>query len=248
MNIKKNDKIILIVGVVILALAAVGVALYTSPDEGDAGNTEPIIINYDYEWIKKTGEYTFSDDFYAGRNEPYSDMKDVASPEGSVLTNVEIILSWEDDNTYGLIIRRGHDTLTASLGIVGSDQEEQTSIGSGNLSFLFTMNEKPMNDYEPAESSEKALEIIKNKNYMKNKATFNIDVSVSTGERIWRLLNNLRDKGNDFDLMAKYTYYEVNLLEPEIEEDEDKPTGDDGGYNTAIGEFYKNLCYGRGMI
>ena len=104
----------------------------------------------------------------------------------------------------------------------------------------------PISGYEPAENKDEAFEIIKNENYMKNKATFNFDVSISTGERIWRPLNYIKDKGNDFEVKAKYTYYEVNLMEPE--EDEDKPTGDDDGYNTAIGEFYKNLCYGRGMI
>jgi hypothetical protein len=32
------------------------------------------------------------------------------------------------------------------------------------------------------------------------------------------------------------------------EEDEDTTTGLSDEFNTALGEFYKNLCYGRGMI
>ena len=50
MNLKKNDKLILIIGVVILIIAGIGIAIYTSPDTNEikAGNTEPEYISYNY--------------------------------------------------------------------------------------------------------------------------------------------------------------------------------------------------------
>ena len=60
-----------------------------------------------------------------------------------------------------------------------------------------------------------------------------------------------RDKGNEFDLVATYTYYTYDLDDTDSSDDNDddddtKNTGDDFGHN--VGEFYVNLGYGRGMI
>ena len=47
------------------------------------------------------------------------------------------------------------------------------------------------------------------------------------------------------------TYYEYEIEEPmndnNNDDDEDITTNDDGS-NIGLGEFYRNLCYGKAMI
>jgi hypothetical protein len=252
MDLKKNDKLILVVGVIILVIAAVGVAVYTSPDteEIKAGNTEPEYKTYYYSWSKNSGETTIGDDLYAGKNSPYSDSFTITTPTGSILTTVEAIVNWEDDNTYGLLIKKGEDTLTTDIGLQGKESDSESSKGSGNLTFNFNLNDIPSSDMVMAEDIPDAENIIDGIFSGENSASFDIEVSVETGERIWRPLKFLRDKGNDFELKAKYMYYVYMIEESEENEieDEDNTSGNDNEYNTALGEFYKNLCYGRGMI
>jgi len=112
------------------------------------------------------------------------------------------------------------------------------------------LNDIPSSDYVLAEDMTDAESIIDGMFSGENAASFNAEVSVETGERILRPLKFLKDQGNEFELKAKYTYYIYMVEEPEEnnEDDEDINTGYDGEYNTSLGEFYKNLCYGRGMI
>ena len=57
MNLKKNDKLILIVGVVILIVAAIAIAFYTSADVGDIDvYTEPDKKTFDVTWKEMTTE------------------------------------------------------------------------------------------------------------------------------------------------------------------------------------------------
>ena len=70
---------------------------------------------------------------------------------------------------------------------------------------------------------------------------------------MFRLLKFIKDKGNDFSLTARYTYYSYKL---ETEDDDsgndsdDEDIKDTGGsdYGHNVGNFYVNLGYGRGMI
>ena len=248
MKLKKNDKIILIVGIVILIAAGAGIALYTVDDSDNAEIKEDINL-FSYTWIKKTGNIILLDNEYASKNEPYEALLSVTSPSNSVLTNIELKISWEDDRTYGLLTEKGVDTLTAEISI-GSDEKTITSNG-GNESLTFTINSIPISDTVEATSTTDAMDYIDDIITGQNKANFDIMVSVIPGEKIWRLLKYMRDKGNDFDLTAEYTYYyyEFDDISPKENDDETKDMGgslDDFGY--SIGEFYINLGYGRGMI
>ncbi|MEA3457755.1 MAG: hypothetical protein U9R21_03665 [Candidatus Thermoplasmatota archaeon] len=251
MDLKKNDKMILVAGVVILVIAAIGVAVYTSPDTGKlkAGDTEPEYETYSYTWTRNTGETTIEDNLYVGKKSLYSDSFTITASSGSVLTDVEVQINWEDDSTYGLLITKGEDTLTADVGQQGGEPIQESSEGSGNMTFVFNLNDIPSSDSVLAEDKSDAESIIDGMFPGENDGSFDIEVSVETGEKFWRPLKFLKDKGNAFELKAKYTYYVYEVEEPEVpDEDEDKTTGDDGGYHAALGEFYKNLCYGRGMI
>ena len=252
MNLKKNDKLILIVGVVILIVAAIGIAFYTSADVGDIDvYTEPDKKTFDITW----NEVITDKPVIKGEaKKSYSESESISSPEGSILTKVEFQLTWEDDYTLGLLVNKGEDTLTAKIGKPGAEPEKKTSVKQGNMTFSFNVNDRPSDDYVEAEDANKAKEIVDEWFLNENEASFDVKVNVQTGEkfgfRILKSIHRLMDKGNNFDLKVTYTYYVFNIEEPEEDGNGDDvpPTGLGGDYNGACGEFYKNLCYGRGMI
>jgi len=253
MNLKKNDKLILIVGVVILIVAAIGIAFYTSADTDDVGlYVPPEEKTFDVTWNGVTMEKPIINGI---AEKTYSESETISAPTWSVLTNVEFRLDWEDDYTLGLLVNKGADTLTAEITEQGGESITDENIQGGNLTFKFNVNDRPSNDYVVAATSDEAEEIVKEEFQGENEASFDVTVNVQTGEK-WglRILKNIRrimDKGNDFDLTITYTYYVFNMEEQEENnnDDDDVPsTGLASNYNGACGEFYKNLCYGRGMI
>ena len=242
MNLKRSDKIIAIAGVIIIIIAAVGIfAYYSMPEEEK--DEEPKVKTFDIMWTKEQGDDRQME-CYAGKT--YSETITIDAPSRSVLTSVEFKLSWEDDNTYGLI-PKGLDTLTAEISLMGGESKEDSSTGSGNFTFLFSVNDIPAIDSVEAEDIFEAENTIGDTFSDKDKASFNIDVTVVTGEKLRRPLKYLRDKGNDFDIKISYTYYRYNVEEPE--EDQDlKPTGQNDYYiDEAIREF-RSMCWGRGII
>ena len=252
MNLKKNDKLILIVGVVILIVAAIGIAFYTSADTDDIDlYVEPEETTFDVTWKEVTMEKPIINGV---AEKEYSESETISAPAWSVLTNVEFRLDWEDDHTSGLLITKGADTLTAEITKQGGESKTDGNTEGGNLTFSFNVNGRPSDDYVEAETSDEAEEIVKEMFPNENEASFDVAVNVQTGEKLrvrpLKLLRFLRDKGNDFDLKITYTYYVFDIEEPEEDNNDDDvpPTGLGGDYNGACGEFYKNLCYGRGMI
>jgi hypothetical protein len=256
MNLKKNDKIILIVGVVILIVAGAGIALYTADDNDDSSLAEDKDYKtFSYSWREQSGEVIIGNNPYASKNDPYEETLKVSANSNTVLTNVNIELEWEDDSSYGFLIERGLDTLDAEISVNGKAPIVKSSMGSGNDSFYFSINNRPIADSVQAHSLEDAMDIIEDEISGQNNADFDVMVTVTPGEKIYHLLHflrYLRDRGNEFKLTATYTYYtyEFDEITDESNNDSDedqKETGNDEyGYN--IGEFYINLGYGRGMI
>jgi hypothetical protein len=252
MNLKKNDKIILIIGVVVLLISGIGITLYTAPDnEENVGEAGSEYMSYSYTWTQDTGEQSIDEDFFVEKGTTLEQSITVSGRSNIIITNVEFKLNWEDDVTYGLIMKKGLDTLTAEMSH-GSEIKTDSSEGEGNYSFVFTVNERPKDGTIEATSLSDAQDTIDELTSGKNKADFDLTVTVDTGERIFRLLKYIRDKGNDFELTATYTYYTCSLQEsePPIDDsgsDDTKTTGDDG-FDHNVGEFYVNLGYGRGMI
>jgi len=253
MNLKKNDKLILIVGVVILIAAAIGIAFYTSADVEDIDIfTDSDKKTFDITWSEMTTDMPV---IRGVAKKSYSETESISAPDGSILTKVEFQLTWEDDHTSGLLITKGADILNAKIGKPGAEPEKKTSTEKGNMTFSFSVNDRPPSDYVEAEDTDEAKEIVDEWFPNENEASYDVTVNVQTGEKLGirpiKLLRYFQDKGNNFDLKITYTYYVFNIEEPEEDENDDDdvpPTGLGGDYNGACGEFYKNLCYGRGMI
>ena len=250
LNLKKSDKIIAIVGVVILIIAAIGIAVYTS-SEGDKKEISPepeekiYYVEVDY----KSGSLSSISDF-TGKNSPY---------EGTISINkgnLDIItfnLSWVDDKAT-FLGSKGLDTLTLEVtdpsgGIHKGSDKSATKTKDGTVVITIDTLNVPCIDSIEAKDFSDAQGQLEQPPYYKDKwknEEFKIKVSVDIGEI--RILKRLFERGNDFDLEITYDYYYYELEEPE-EDEEFPPTGlENDDYNGAIGEFWKNLCNGRGFI
>ena len=251
MNLKKNDKIILVVGVVILIVAGAGIALYTAPgsDNDDVGEASQQ-SDYMSSWIKKTGEVSLDDILEASKSEPFTKTVSINPSSQCVLTNVEFDLDWMDDRTFGLFKNKGLDTLTFEVSRNGNTKTE-SSTGEGNHTFSFNINSKPMEETIEAESESDAEDWFLSQIAGKNSETFDVTVTVDIGEPRFRLIKYFRDKGNDFDLSVEYTYYTLEIGMDDGDDDTKPSGGNDDDVitnNHYVGEFYINLGFGRSMI
>jgi len=190
----------------------------------------------------ESGEMTISE--YAGKT--YSDTVSIIGvPSGGILTSVDFQITWQDDKTVGLILKRGYDTLTADISYMGETLTHSSEGGAKNATLSFDINSIPSVDSIEAEDEVEAGELLYQMVSGKSEATFDISVVVETGEKLRRPLKYLGDKGNAFEIKITYNYYRVDLEAEETDDDVEEEYVDESG---AVGEFYRNLCYGRSVI
>jgi hypothetical protein len=241
MSLKKTDKIIAIIGVLILIIAGIGIFLYVGTEE--TTSTEPTQEKvYDVTWEKHTGTMPSISGF-AGKKVTYTDPFEVnAEGQGSVITQVDVLIIWKDD-VVSRILKMGKDTLTANINLVGGEPKTHTSKGSSDNTtapLIFdSINSAPA-DMTGFISEDEAWAAIDNQYANKNKASFETEITVKTGEKFGirplKLLRFLKDKGNDFTLEITYTYYTPIVLDSDSPPP--VPPSDDGS-NT--GYHYTNL-------
>lgn len=230
-SLKKNDKIIIIVAVVILVIAGVGVAMYQSP------KTTPILPtellgekSYEVNWTVRNGSLSSISEF-AGKKSPYEGT--VMISEGNI-KSITFNLSWTDDRMT-ILKRMGLDTLTLEVttpdGITSTQSATSARItGKGSIALTINKGIIPPESPIKAVDEQEAYAKLKQQPYYDDSWTDKdivIVVSVKIGEI--RLLKQLRDKGNSFDLMITYDYYEAVLSE-----DTTKGTG--GGFTQPSDE------------
>ncbi|MFA5102115.1 MAG: hypothetical protein WC525_03100 [Candidatus Thermoplasmatota archaeon] len=226
-SLKKNDKLILIVAVVILVIAGIGVAMYQSPEAPT--DFSSLIVNqksYNVSWTLLNGSLNTISDF-AGKKAPYSDT--VTIPEGNV-NSVTFNLTWTDDRMT-VMKRMGLDSLTLEVTMpdgVYSFKESGTSApktGDGTVTRTIVKDMIPPQIPIKADTAQEAQTILKTPPYYDDSWTdkpITINVSCHVGEMRLRILKQLREKGNDFELKISYQYYNGVL-----EEDSTKNTGGD---------------------
>ena len=222
-SLKKNDKIVIIVAVVILVFAGVGVAMYQSPQP--VSNFSSIITsekNYEVIWTLHNGTLNTISEF-AGKKSPY---------QGTVMISDENVksitfnLSWTDDRMT-FMKRMGLDSLTLEIttpdGVTFMETKKSAPItGDGTITYTVATGIIPPVSLK-ATDEKTAQAKLKEKPY--NDASWtdkdiSINVSVQIGEL--RIIKKLRDKGNDFELKITYQYYDGAL-----KEDTTKNTGGD---------------------
>jgi len=251
MKLKKSDKIIAIIGVFILIVAAIGIIFYyenEEPTDDDEDLEE--ITNVELKWIEHCGEETLKGT--AKTKSQYKKSLEIfAEEEGAVITEAEFKISWSDDKTQGLLemFKRGKDELKAKI-TYGDQKISHTSTGSANkvLSPKFTLFDIPQDEnFEDVEDTLSVKQLIYDENKIKRNVSFDVVVTVEKGERFGIrplvLLRFLMDSGNSFKLIVNYTYYT-----PEFEEivlnpatDGDIITESSGAY----GEYKRDTSRGR---
>ena len=227
-NLKKNDKLIIIVAVAVIIVAAIGIAAYKPTETKINGLSEIGENTYTVTWEKKTNSLSPISDF-AVKNDPFNESYSIAAPTGSVcvLTNVDFQIIWQDDKTIGILIKRGLDTLTAEIAPMDGESQTYNEQGGGNETLSFRVNNMPYSDSIEAENVDEAEQEFYNMFTGQDTTSFDITVSVTTGEPLRRPLKFLSDKGNDFEIKVTYEYYYATLTEEETE-----GTGSDGGDNS----------------
>jgi len=223
--LKKNDKIVIIVAVVILGFAGVGVAMYQSPQPThDFSSIITSEKSYDVIWTLRNGTLNTISDF-AGKKSSYQGT--VMISEDNV-KSITFNLSWTDDRMT-FMKRMGLDSLTLEVTMpdgIYYFTETSTSAqitGEGTLSHTIIKDIIPPNTPIEADNEQEAQAKLKDKSYFDDSWSeqgIKINVSVQIGEI--RILKRIREKGNDFELKITYQYYDGVL-----KEDINKNTGDD---------------------
>jgi len=223
-SLKKNDKIIIIIAVVILIIAGVGVAMYQSPKSTENIPQESIgEKSYDIIWTARNGTPILISDF-ADKKAPYEGMTSI--PEQNV-KSITFNLSWTDDRMT-FLKRMGLDSLTLDVttpdGMTSTQTNKSARItGKGTITLTVDTGISPPKEAIKAKDEKEAQTKLMDTQYHDDSWTdknIYINVSVQIGEL--RFLKKIRDKGNDFELTISYQYYDGAL-----KEDTTKNTGGD---------------------
>jgi hypothetical protein len=252
MDLKRNDKIILIVGVVILIVAGAGIALYNTPSDSNNINNDNNEGDYyfEYNWEEKTGSLgTISPRVEKGTD--FEDTYNIKIPDGAVLTQIKVNIKWEDDKTFGIFRTRGQDVLSETVTFKGSPNDKESTL-KGNDNFTFKVNTVPKDGNMYASSTDEFQSELEKEFGNMDTAEIDVMLSIMPGEPGWRLLFR-KDTGNEVDITIDYTYYNYDYSYDMEDGDDMKSSGSNGddGVNVGnhyLGEFYVNLGYGRGMI
>jgi len=231
MNLKKSDKIIAIVAVIILIVAAIGVILYV-PSEDEVKPTVEEKETYIYDVECRVLNTTATPD------KTQFIVKDKLDNSGNYVGNVEIPkknlksvefkFSYTDKNRglfgFGFLGKKIFGTDTLKINIKDSEKNKVGGgqiKGSGNAKITTEENGAMHFDSIEAESEREAEQQLKENltMYDSEMETYTIAVSLDIKEGFFlKFFGWLREKlfGNDqFKLTITYYYYDYYLGEPE---------------------------------
>jgi len=231
MNLKKSDKIIAIIGVIILIVAAIGIILYAPSGDENKKVPEPeekyfeYDVSYDVKSIPAEPITVDVKDKLIGDDVLYIDYA-VPTTAAPTLRNIDVFIEFTDKNSglfgFGKLLTGlfGTDTLYVSL--LDSDGNE---IASGELGknaeniTLSTTSNAPLNigiirARSPSEAQEMLDEEVKNQTGGPTSMTYQIQYQLDEKETILRPLMWLREKifGKDtFTYTVTVNYYEYSI-------------------------------------
>lgn len=237
MNLKKNDKIIAVVGVIILIVAAIGIIIYTPQDEEkpiEPTEEEMTIFNIKVDEREESITKTFTFNNKSLLQRLFLKMKsslseDLFTMDRENIKDIEFKVSYEDSKR-GFLLKGlvGNDKLDVT--IIDPDGTEKaieriTGIGNDTVEFGPIT---PMIDISPIEanSTSEADDELESRiaETMSNwdGETFSIYAEHKVAET-FRLLLRLRERidTDSFDVEITYTYYDYSLEESITEFDED---------------------------
>jgi hypothetical protein len=247
-HLKRNDKIILVVAIAVIVVAAIGIAAYNPIDDEPTGTTDQDMNMYMVTWEEKTTDLA-TESGYAGKKAPYENT--ISFNQGN-LKSISFNLSWYDDKAF--LGRLGRDTLTLEITTPDGDmytESAQSAVSSrlGNVMLsINSINTKPSTDTIEAEDISEAEQMLNEEPYYNDKwenEDFTICVYCSVGEILGRF--RPRDKGNSFELEISYEYYDAILQEEAEYGESDENSGDNMEESSTpnyLGMIF-NTGYGR---
>ena len=181
MNLKKNDKIIAVVGVIILVLAAIGIIFYYSTEDTEENGTEDEMETFYVDWERKEVKGQTITGMCQG--ESYMESFTVSAPSGYVLTSVEMTLSFEDDNTWGILTKKGQDSIVAKITGPSSGNVNEIAMNEdGNDSLRVGIYDIPSSMEIEAETEDEAMQQVEDEYMNSCSAEFDLEVTVTPGE------------------------------------------------------------------
>ena len=237
MTLKKSDKIIALIGVIIIIIAAVGIFFYIDTDEVELkpkDGEEPMIFKVNYteslplSATPDNTDYTIKPKLI--RTKPYQGTVVITQQN---LKSVMFFVEYRD-NKAGFLFGRilpsiGADTITITVNDKDENLVDQVNIkGRGNQTIISDIGTMISMESIEADNEQEARTILEER-YVDYEETYTIKISLKTG--LWMKLRELLGK-DSFTLQISYTYYEYDLEEPENNDDEMPPTGNEAGSHT----------------
>jgi hypothetical protein len=244
MTLKKSDKIIAIIGVIILIVAAVGIYAYAGVEE----DKEPSImdenkffeVHYEEKFtsaIPDNTDYSIKPKLIGSNS--YEGIVQISQPN---INLIDINIEYSDNKAGflpipGLIKSIGADTITIVIYDSQDNEIGREKIkGSGNKTLnIKTNGDKILMDPIEADNLEEAMTKLQDR-YIDFSETYTIRISLKTG--LWGKIRELLGK-DSFDLDITYSYYYYYLMQKENGDDSDgngdddmPPTGENQGSQT----------------
>ena len=240
MALKKSDKIIAIIGVIILIVAAVGIFLYADLEEDDTkpgAESEMKIYEIHYDEIMRSAMPDNQDYSIRGKLVGRGSYEGVVEISQQNLKSVEVFVEYHDNKAglfwrFGRIRAIGADTITISIYDSMDTEVGRESIkGDGNRTIpIKSDGSMILLEQIEAEDSQRANEILQQR-FINNHETYTIHISLKTG--LWGKIRELLGK-DSFILDINYKYYDYYLEEKSDEDFDDglPPTGYNQGAQT----------------
>ena len=237
MILKRSDKLIAIIGVIILIVAGIGIFIYISnEDDSDEDQGSQNKNMFKVEWIQDSKMVPYTG--YSGRDRTYSETisETIDQEPVSVLIDVELRVIWQDSFITGRFLRNGpikvgQDSLSAEFTYDGKTKNIPKHMTSGNKSEQFSIFDIPQDQVlEEVEDYNEAVQMVTDMYSDMDFASIDVKIMVEPGERpalIFRPIMFFRyvfgDRGENFDLEITYNYY-YPLISPVDDGNEEPPT------------------------
>ena len=239
MTLKKSDKIIAVIGVIILIVASVGIYLYAGVEEEEEMRKEEEKMLFEIQYsevpmsiLPDNQDYTIKPKLLGKGT--YQGVVEISQQN---LKSVEVFVDYTD-NKVGFLWRIrllkfiGQDTITITIYDSQENERGQAKIkGDGNVTI--PIMDGSMISLDPIEAVDlmEADTILKER-YIDYFETYTIHISLKTG--LWGKIREILGKDN-FQLEVTYSYYDYFIVEKVPGDDTDgdlPPTGGDQGSQT----------------
>jgi len=235
-SLKRNDKIIILVAIVVIVIAGVGIAMYTQPATVETPPSTPVTgQSFNVNWTVRNVSLDTINGF-AGKKAPYTGGIEIN--QGNIIS-ITFNLSWVDDHST-FMKRFGLDRLTLAITTLDGDVNQVSNTSApktrkGTDSITLESHIIPPAAAGPIKADDytSALAQLGKKPYLDDSwmnRNFSITVSDKIGEK--RIIPRLLDKGNSFTLEISYSYYQGVVQQGQM-----KSTGNDDNTNSTQNSF-----------